>query len=73
MSMLLKKKLFKAVDVFCESIGFSLEQSQKLFLAAQQLGIPVKGHVEQLSNLGESKLVASFKGLSVDHIEYLDL
>ncbi|MCW2254110.1 imidazolonepropionase [Providencia alcalifaciens] len=65
--------LFEAVDVFCESVGFSLEQSQKLFLAAQKLGIPVKGHVEQLSNLGGSELVASFKGLSVDHIEYLDL
>ncbi|OAT48152.1 imidazolonepropionase [Providencia heimbachae] len=65
--------LFESVDVFCESVGFSLEQSKKLFLAAQKLGIPVKGHVEQLSNLGGSELVASFKGLSVDHIEYLDI
>lgn len=67
------KGLFDAVDVFCESVGFSLEQSEKLFSAAQKLGIPVKGHVEQLSNLGGSELVARYKGLSVDHIEYLDL
>ncbi|EKT63818.1 imidazolonepropionase [Providencia burhodogranariea] len=73
MPTLWEKGLFEAVDVFCESVGFSLEQSQKLFLTAQKLGIPVKGHVEQLSNLGGSELVASFKGLSVDHIEYLDL
>lgn len=73
MPTLWQQGLFEAVDVFCESVGFSLEQSQKLFLAAQKLGIPVKGHVEQLSNLGGSELVASFKGLSVDHIEYLDL
>ncbi|EKT55657.1 imidazolonepropionase [Providencia sneebia] len=73
MPQLWQKGLFESVDVFCESVGFSLEQSKKLFLAAQQLGIPVKGHVEQLSNLGGSELVASFKGLSVDHIEYLDL
>lgn len=67
------KGLFDAVDVFCESVGFSLKQSEKLFAAAQQLGIPVKGHVEQLSNLGGSELVARYHGLSVDHIEYLDL
>ncbi|EPO5265342.1 imidazolonepropionase [Providencia rettgeri] len=67
------KGLFEAVDVFCESVGFSLAQSEKLFSAAQKLGIPVKGHVEQLSNLGGSELVARYKGLSVDHIEYLDL
>lgn len=73
MPHLWKKGLFDAVDVFCESVGFSLKQSEKLFLAAQKLGIPVKGHVEQLSNLGGSELVAQFKGLSVDHIEYLDL
>ncbi|EMK3758681.1 imidazolonepropionase, partial [Providencia rettgeri] len=73
MPELWKKGLFDAVDVFCESVGFSLKQSEKLFAAAQQLGIPVKGHVEQLSNLGGSELVARYHGLSVDHIEYLDL
>ncbi|MTC24424.1 MULTISPECIES: imidazolonepropionase [unclassified Providencia] len=73
MPQLWKKGLFDAVDVFCESVGFSLKQSEKLFLAAKKLGIPVKGHVEQLSNLGGSELVAEFNGLSVDHIEYLDL
>lgn len=73
MPRLWQQGLFETVDVFCESVGFSLEQSQKLFAAAQKLGIPVKGHVEQLSNLGGSELVASYRGLSVDHIEYLDL
>ncbi|WP_273803698.1 imidazolonepropionase [Providencia rettgeri] len=73
MPELWNKGLFDAVDVFCESVGFSLKQSEKLFAAAQQLGIPVKGHVEQLSNLGGSELVARYHGLSVDHIEHLDL
>ena len=73
MPELWQKGLFESVDVFCESVGFSIEQSHKVFLAAQKLGIPVKGHVEQLSNLGGSELVASFNGLSVDHIEHLDL
>ena len=72
MPTLWQQGLFEAVDVFCENVGFSLEQTQKVFQAASMLGIPVKGHTEQLSNLGGSELVAQFDGLSVDHIEYLD-
>ena len=64
--------LFEAVDVFCENVGFSLAQTQKVFQAAAQLGIPVKGHTEQLSHLGGSALVAQHHGWSVDHIEYLN-
>ncbi|MDP2714929.1 imidazolonepropionase [Rheinheimera sp.] len=64
--------LVDAVDVFCEGIGFSLEQTRKVFTVAQTLGLPVKAHAEQLSNLGGSALVAEFGGLSADHIEFLD-
>lgn len=72
MPSLWAEKLFEAVDVFCENIAFTLAQTQKLFDAAKKLGIPVKGHTEQLSNLGGSALVARYNGLSVDHIEHLD-
>ncbi|MCS4305991.1 imidazolonepropionase [Rheinheimera pacifica] len=65
-------KLVDAVDVFCEGIGFTPEQSCKVFAAACALGLPVKAHAEQLSNLGGSALVAEFGGLSADHIEFLD-
>lgn len=64
--------LIDAVDVFCESIGFSLAHTEQIFEAATKLGIPVKAHVEQLSNLGGSELAAKHRALSVDHIEYLD-
>lgn len=67
-----QKGLFEAVDVFCENVGFTPAQTERLFLAARARGIPVKGHVEQLSNLGGAALVSRFKGLSADHIEYLD-
>lgn len=43
-----------------------------MFQAAQALGIPIKGHVEQLSLLGGAQLVSRYHGLSADHIEYLD-
>lgn len=64
--------LFETVDLFCESVGFSLAQSERVFQAAQALGIPIKGHVEQLSLLGGAELVSRYHGLSADHIEYLD-
>ncbi|QMN54751.1 imidazolonepropionase [Citrobacter freundii] len=64
--------LYETVDLFCESVGFSLAQSERVFQAAQALGIPIKGHVEQLSLLGGAELVSRYHGLSADHIEYLD-
>jgi imidazolonepropionase len=67
-----QQHLASSVDVFCESIGFTLAQTEKVFQCAQQYGLAVKGHTEQLSNLGGSALTARYHGLSVDHIEYLD-
>ncbi|MBZ9611216.1 imidazolonepropionase [Rheinheimera maricola] len=64
--------LVDAVDVFCEGIGFSVLQTRKVFAVATTLGLPVKAHAEQLSNLGGSALVAEFAGLSADHVEFLD-
>ena len=62
--------LLDAVDIFCESVGFSVEQAARLFDAAGRLGVPVKMHAEQLSNLGGSLLAASRGALSCDHLEY---
>lgn len=66
-----EQQLADAVDVFCEGIGFSIAQCRKVFAAAQKLGIPVKGHVEQLSYQGGARLLADCAGLSADHLEYL--
>ncbi|HHF3177504.1 TPA: imidazolonepropionase [Vibrio alginolyticus] len=67
-----KEELAASVDVFCESIGFNLEQTEKVFVAAKRHGLKVKGHTEQLSNLGGTALTAQYNGLSADHIEFLD-
>ncbi|MBU2145758.1 MAG: imidazolonepropionase [Alphaproteobacteria bacterium] len=64
--------LADAVDGFCEGIAFSPEQIATVFQAAQNLGLPVKLHADQLSNLGGAALAASFGALSVDHLEYTD-
>jgi imidazolonepropionase len=65
-------KLADAVDAFCEGIAFSVAETEKVFAVAKKLGLPIKLHAEQLSNLGGAKLAARYGALSVDHIEYLD-
>ncbi len=64
--------LVDAVDGFCEGIAFDTKQIARVFDVARDLGLPVKLHAEQLSNLGGAKLAASYGALSADHIEYLD-
>lgn len=64
--------LVDAVDGFCDSIAFQPAQIARVFDVARDLGLPVKLHAEQLSNLGGAKLAASYGALSADHIEYLD-
>ncbi|MGF6697956.1 imidazolonepropionase [Paraburkholderia sp. MM5496-R1] len=64
--------LVDAVDVFCERIGFSLEQSERVFNAAARYELPVKMHAEQLSNGGGTALAARHRALSADHLEFLD-
>tara|TARA_R110000744_G_scaffold15623_4_gene43388 strand:- start:764 stop:1999 length:1236 start_codon:yes stop_codon:yes gene_type:complete len=65
-------KLADAVDVFCEGIGFSLAQTEKVFAAAKAHNLPIKVHAEQLSNLGGTELAAQYQAMSSDHIEFLD-
>ncbi len=64
--------LVDAVDGFCESIAFMSAQIERVFEKAGELGLPIKLHAEQLSNLGGAKLAASHGALSADHLEYLD-
>lgn len=61
--------LVDAVDVFCDSIGFSVAQARVLFEAARALGLPVKMHAEQFANIGGSRLAAGYAALSCDHLE----
>jgi imidazolonepropionase len=67
---LLREGLVDAVDVFCESIAFSVAQAERLFAAAHDLGVPVKMHAEQLTNLGGTLLAARHGALSCDHLEF---
>lgn len=63
--------LVDAVDVFCENIGFNRAQSERVFQTAAAHGLPVKIHAEQLSDQDGTALMAEYRGLSADHLEYL--
>ncbi|MFZ4529790.1 MAG: imidazolonepropionase [Undibacterium curvum] len=71
MPALAAEGLIDAVDAFCEKIGFSATQTERVFQAAQALGLPVKLHAEQLSDQQGAALTARYHGLSADHLEYL--
>ena len=64
--------LVDAVDAFCEGIGFSPKEVERVFTAARAARLPVKLHADQLSNLGGAGLAAAHGALSADHLEFLD-
>jgi imidazolonepropionase len=63
--------LVDAVDAFCDEIGFTAAQTERVFRAARDLGLPVKLHAEQLSDQGGATLAARYGALSADHLEHL--
>ncbi len=65
------QKLAVSVDAFCESIGFTTEQTERVFKAAKKLGLTVKLHAEQLSDLQGAELAARYEALSAEHLEYI--
>lgn len=64
--------LAEAVDAFCEGIGFTPAQTERIFAAARVHGLPIKLHAEQLSNQQGAALAARYGALSADHLEHLD-
>ncbi len=64
--------LADAVDAFCEGIAFSPDETARVFAKARELGLPVRLHADQLSNLHGAALAARFGALSADHLEYAD-
>ncbi len=66
-----EQKLAVAVDAFCETIGFTPEQTERVFKIAKDLGLAIKLHAEQLSDLKGAELAARYRALSADHLEYV--
>lgn len=67
-----REKLADAVDAFCETIAFSVEQTARVFEAACKNSLRVKLHADQLTNGHGAALAARFGALSADHLEHTD-
>ncbi len=65
-----REGLADAVDAFCDRIGFTVAQTERVFAAARAHGLPVKLHADQLSDIGAAALAARHGALSADHLEY---
>ena len=65
-----REGLADAVDAFCEDIGFTQEQTARVFDAARAHGLPVKLHADQRCEYGGAALSAKHGALSADHVEY---
>jgi len=65
-----REQLADAVDVFCETIAFTPDQTRRVFDAAVAHGMAVKLHADQLSDSGGAALAAAYGALSADHLEY---
>ena len=63
--------LIDAVDAFCDRIGFTYAQTERVFQEAQRLDLPVKLHAEQLTDSHGASLAAKYGALSCDHLEWL--
>jgi len=66
-----RERLADAVDVFCESIAFTPEQTRRIFAAARQLGLPLRLHADQLGDSNGGALAAEYGALSADHLEHV--
>jgi imidazolonepropionase len=66
-----REALADAVDAFCETIAFTCEETERVFVAAKASGLPVKLHAEQLSDSGGAALAAKYGALSADHLEHV--
>jgi imidazolonepropionase len=67
-----KAGLATSVDAFCETIAFTLAETERVFAAATDHGLRVKLHAEQLSNRGGARMAARYHALSADHLEHID-
>jgi imidazolonepropionase len=65
-----REGLADAVDVFCDTIAFSVEESARVLEAARRLGLAVKVHADQIADTGAAALAARYGALSADHIEH---
>lgn len=62
------EKLAEFCDVFCETDVFSAEESRRILLAAQALGLRSKIHADEIDAIGGSELAGEVGAVSAEHL-----
>lgn len=60
------------VDVFCEKIAFSSEETDRILTAAARYGLKPKIHTNQFNSMGGIETAIKHNAVSVDHLEVLN-
>jgi imidazolonepropionase len=64
-----RRGMASAVDVFCDPVGFSVEECRRVLERARELGFALKLHAEQTARTGGARLAAELGARSADHLE----
>ena len=64
-----EEHLAESCDIFCEEGYFDLADSEKILMAAQEHGLRLRMHVDQLTNSGGAFLAARLRATTADHLE----
>ncbi len=64
-----EEQLAESCDIFCERGYFDLADSEKVLRAAQEYGLRLRMHVDQLTNSGGAFLAARLRAATADHLE----
>ena len=67
-----EEQLAESCDVFCERGYFDITESEKILKAAQDGGLRLRMHVDQLTNSGGAFLAARLKAATADHLEQVN-
>lgn len=64
-------KLAEYSDIFCEEGVFSIDESRRIQTAAQQAGLKLRFHADELGSSGGAELAAELGAVTADHIVHI--
>lgn len=64
-----RRDFASAVDVFCDPVGFTVDECRAVLLAARGHGLAMRLHADQTAPSGGAQLAAELGAASADHLE----
>lgn len=66
-----EQNLAEFCDIFCEQHVFTIQESEKILIAARDAGFKIKIHADQLTAGGGAELAAKLNAISADHLDHI--